>query len=65
MKPLLNRNLDIKKARGNIPYWFIAEKLNVAESTIYRKLRRELSPEEKEAFLNAIQAAKQELTSIK
>lgn len=42
-------NKDIKlEARGNgVALWQIAEKLGISEPTITRKLRVELTPEEK------------------
>lgn len=42
-------NEDIKlEARGNgVPLWQIAEKLGISEPTITRRLRKELTAEEK------------------
>jgi uncharacterized protein YjcR len=57
---MFNRNEDIKKAKGFIPNWVIAEKLGVSENTIYRWMRQELSDDKKQRILNAIKDIKQE-----
>lgn len=41
------RNLDIRKTKGNIPAWLIAEKLSIHEKTLYGWLRYEMSTEKK------------------
>lgn len=49
-------NYEIRKAikeRG-FKHWQVADMLNVSEATFVRKLRRELSIDEKEKILNAI-----------
>jgi IS30 family transposase len=58
---LRNVNEDVKKVRGPIPYWAIAEKLNISESTLYRWLRFELSQAKKEQILKAIRDIQQEM----
>lgn len=55
------RNLDIKEAKGNIPAWMIAEKLNCHENTVYRLIRSKLSEPKKQEILNAIKEIKKEL----
>lgn len=57
---MFNRNEDIKKAKGFIPNWVIAEKLGVSENTIYRWMRQELSDDKKQRILNAIKDIKRE-----
>lgn len=50
-------NLDVRfkaKAAG-VPLWKIAERLGVTEVTISRRLRKELSPEQKQQYFDAIQ----------
>ena len=49
--------MDIRfraKAAG-VPFWKIGEKLGVTEVTIVRRLRKELSPEQKKIYLDVIQ----------
>jgi transposase-like protein len=58
---MFNRNQDIKKAKGDIPNWAIAEKLGIHENTLYRWLRTEMSNERKRLVMRAIQELKQEL----
>lgn len=55
-------NADIKfEARGNgVPFWKIAEKLNISEPTMTRKLRKELSDEEKAKIRDIITELKGE-----
>lgn len=50
------RNSDIRFAaqEANIRLWQIAEALGIADCSLSRKLRRELSPEEKEHILQII-----------
>lgn len=44
-----NANIDIRRdaKSANVAHWQIAKRLGCAESTFCRKLREELSPEEK------------------
>lgn len=58
----VNCNKEIKAARGNIPYWAISSKLGIAESTLYRWLRFELSKERRQQVLDAIKSLEEELT---
>lgn len=50
-------NMDIRfRARvAGVPLWKIAEKMGISEPTIMRRLRKELSPEEKQKYFDAIQ----------
>ena len=52
---------DIAKKKG-VKHWQIAEYLGISEPTIVRWLRVDLSPERKEAILNAIEAISKEVT---
>ncbi len=49
-------NLEIRKkiTRAGLKYWKVAEALGMADSSFTRKLRRELSPKEKEKVCLAI-----------
>lgn len=50
------RNQEIREAakKNGVALWKIAEKLGVCEATITRKLRYELSAEEREKILGII-----------
>ncbi|MBY0124491.1 helix-turn-helix domain-containing protein [Bacillus sp. S/N-304-OC-R1] len=61
---MFKRNEDIKNARGGVPYWAIAEKMNISENTLYRWLRSELSTERKEDILAAIRDCQKELAEV-
>lgn len=61
-------NADLRKsAKDNgIAFWQIADKLNISEPTMTRKLRRELSAAEKAkilAIIDELSAAKQKETA--
>ncbi|WP_453992380.1 hypothetical protein [Bacillus nitroreducens] len=58
---LKNRNSDIRKVKGDIPAWLIAEKLGIHEKTLYSWLRFEMSREKKEDVLRAIEEVKEEM----
>lgn len=58
------RNLDIRKAKGNIPAWLIAEKLGIHEKTLYGWLRYEMSNEKKKEIMRAIDEAKKEFNDF-
>jgi hypothetical protein len=59
------RNQDIRKAKGNIPNWFIAEKIGIHEVTFIRWMRQEMSLNKKGTVLTAIKKAKEELVDDK
>ncbi len=42
--------------RAGVSLWEVAEALGVADSTLYRQLRRELPPEKRDKALAAIKA---------
>ena len=50
------KNLDIRQAlkENNIKHWQLAEALNIAEFTLCRKLRHELSEEKKKIYLQLL-----------
>lgn len=54
------RNEEIRRAKGSIPNWIIAEKLGIHENSFYRLLRKELSKEKKEEILRIIEELKQD-----
>lgn len=55
---MFKRNLDIREAKEDIPFWVIAERLGVHENTLRNWMRKELSVEQKNKILNAIQEVK-------
>lgn len=50
------KNQDVRQAASNadVRLWQIAEALGIADSSLSRKLRRELPPEEKERIFGII-----------
>lgn len=54
------RNEDLKRAKGTVPNWLIAEKLGIHENSFYRLLRQELPKEKKEEILRIIAELKQD-----
>lgn len=56
----IKRNEEIKKAKGSVPNWVIAEKLGIHENSFYRLLRQELTKEKKEEILKIIEELKQD-----
>ena len=50
-------NVDIRTAcnDNNIPLWMLAEKLKCADTTLSKKLRRELPPKKKREILDIIE----------
>ncbi|MDQ0221366.1 hypothetical protein [Peribacillus cavernae] len=55
------RNEDIRKAKGSVPNWLIAEKLGIHENSLYRLLRQELPKDKKEEILKVIEKLKLDL----
>lgn len=55
-------NIDIRNLLKThcIKHWELAEKLNISETTLVRKLRRELPTKEKEKLINIIKNFRKE-----
>lgn len=53
------RNEEIRRAKGSVPNWVIAERLGIHENSLYRILRQELPKEKKEEILKIIEELKQ------
>lgn len=51
---MIKRNQDVRKAKGNIPAWQIAEKLGIHEKTFYGWMRFEMDEERKSKVMKAI-----------
>ena len=56
------KNIEVRTsaAQSGIRHWEIAEKLGISEGTFCRKLRRELSEQEKQRILCVIQQLQKE-----
>lgn len=61
---LLHRNTDVREARGKIPFWLIAEKLDVHENTLRNWMKKELPPHKKKEILAAVAEIKKELKEL-
>ncbi len=55
-----NTELRAELRAAKIPYWAIAERLGVHENTIIRRMRTELSENDRKAFKKAIAEIKAE-----
>lgn len=53
-----NKEIRESLKRNNIKHWKLADYLNISESTLVRKLRREISLDEKQKILNIISKVK-------
>ena len=53
---MANQDIRFKARACGVAIWRIADYLGVSEMTVNRRLRKELSPEQKKVFLDAIQA---------
>jgi len=56
------RNNDIRKLakKSGVPLWKVAEKLGVADNTLYRYLRYEMTEEQRAQYINIIKKLSQE-----
>lgn len=61
----IKNNLDIREEvkKAGLRYWQIAETLNIHENTLCRRLRKELSNQEKEKIRQAINTILQRRTA--
>lgn len=60
----LKRNSKILKAKGNIPYWVIADQMGVHENTVRNWMKREMGPEKEALILAAIEVARNDLVKV-
>lgn len=58
---MFKRNQDIREAKGNIPTWVIAERLDIHENTLHNWMKKEMCKRRKERIMNAILGIKKEL----
>ena len=66
---MANMDIRFKAKAAGVPFWRIGAKLGVSEVTIIRRLRKELTPEQKKLYLDVIQQivserAKADLESV-
>ena len=64
-QPLRNQDVRAAIEGAGLRYWWVAEELGVACGTLSNRLRRELSPEEKETVLAAARKRAERLGSSK
>ena len=59
-------NKDIKDSIKNagLYQWMVADRINMAESTFYRKMRHELPEEEKQKIYSAIEELKKQKEAV-
>ncbi len=55
-----NTDIRIQLKKTGVRQWQVAETLGIGESTLCRKMRKELPEEEKEIILNAIEKLSKE-----
>ncbi|RKD73656.1 hypothetical protein ATL39_1958 [Sinobaca qinghaiensis] len=58
---MFDRNKEIRKAKQNVPYWLIAERLAVHENTLKNWMRKELPDKQKTRILRIIEELKFEI----
>lgn len=59
---MLKANTDVRKAfkEQSVPVWAVAAEMGVHENTVYRKLRFELTEQEKQHILSIIKSLSEE-----
>jgi hypothetical protein len=62
---MFKRNLDVREAKGKIPLWVIAERLNIHVTTLNGWMRQEMDAEKKGRIMGAIAAIKEEFEVAK
>lgn len=58
---MFKRNQEIRKAKGIIPFWVIAERLAIHENTLHNWMKTEMSRERKKKVMGAIKEIKEEM----
>jgi predicted XRE-type DNA-binding protein len=59
--PKCNVEIRQKIKDAGLPFWFVADRLGIADTTFSKWLRKELSEEIKQDILNVIAQAKTEI----
>lgn len=57
---MTNKEIRIAAIEYDVPLWKIAEGLSITDASLSRKLRKEISEEEKEHVLSIIRAISEE-----
>lgn len=65
IKGQANVDMRLYAAANGVEHWRIAEILGIHESVLSRKLRKELSPEDKDKFKAAVDAISSEVGNDK
>ena len=60
-----NQEIRKKARKAKVPFWKIADALNVSEATFTRKLRRELPDDEKARIFAIIEELKEGAQNVK
>lgn len=62
---MFKRNNDIRNAisKSRLTTWLVAEKLGIHENTLFRKLRKVLTDEEKMKIMEAIEKLKNDINN--
>jgi len=58
---VFKRNHDIREYKGKIPFWVIAERMGIHETTLLYRMRKEMSQKEKAEIMAIIDEIKQEV----
>ena len=56
---MCNKDLRDSIKKAGVKYWQIADAMGISPDTFTRRMRHELTPEKKEAVLDAIETCKQ------
>lgn len=59
-----NNDLRMAAKGSGIPLWAIAERQNISEQTLFRRLRKEFTADEKKRFRLTIEELKGELCNV-
>ncbi len=51
---MCNKDIKLKAAGSGVPLWKVADQLGIADTSLSRKLRKELPAEEKEKIFDII-----------
>ena len=57
---MTNMKIRFKAQELGVPLWRVAQQMGISEPTMTRRMRKQLSAEEEQAVLAAIEAVKQQ-----
>lgn len=58
---MFKRNHEIRNAKGVIPFWAIAERLEIHVNTLHNWMKTEMSREQQKKVMGAIKEIKEEM----